>query len=90
MKLVGPLLDFNAIKRCCILQVGPGLYIGSLYSAAIWSISHNKHKNMTMAGKDVGNKGPPVAEICLKPFLDTRGRMRSAFPNKVSEICVKG
>ena len=68
-------LDFNAIKRCCILQVGPGLYIGSLYSAqsaAIWSTSHNKHKNMTEAERDVGTKAPPVAEICLKPFLGTR------------------
>ena len=70
-----PVLNFNAIKRCCILQVGPGLYFGSLYSAqsaAIWSISHNKHKNVIVAGRDVGTKVPPVAEICLKPFLDTR------------------
>ena len=68
-----PVLDFNDIKCHCILQVGPGLYIGSLYSAqsaAIWSISHNKHKNMIMAGRNVGTKVPPVAGICLKPFLD--------------------
>ena len=43
-----------------------------LYSAAVWNISQNKHKNMIMAGRDVGTKAPPVAEICLKPFLDTR------------------
>ena len=49
----------------------PGLYIGSLYSAAIWSISHNKHK-MIMAGRYVGTRAPPVAEISLKPFIDRR------------------
>ena len=49
-----------------------GLYIGSLYSAAIWSISDNKHTNMIMAGRYVGTKAPPVAKICLKPFIDTR------------------
>ena len=52
--------------------MGPGLYIGTLYSAASWSNSHNEHKNMIMAGRNVGTKAPSVAEICLKPFIDTR------------------
>ena len=53
-----PVLDVNAIKRCCISQVG------SLYSAA---------RNMIMAGRDVGTKAPLVlAEICLKSFSGTR------------------
>ena len=39
---------------------------------AIWRISHHKHKNRIMVGRNVGTRAPPVSEICLKPFLDTR------------------
>ena len=28
--------------------------------------------DIKMAGRDVGTEEPPVAEICLKPFLGTR------------------
>ena len=47
-----------------IWSTGPGLYIGSLYSAASWSNSHIEHKNLIMAGRNVGTKAPPMAEIC--------------------------